>query len=147
MIGCVVLAGAYGSISASMLTGEHPEALLLGLLALGGAALGTSFSSILVHLTASATPRYAADISGVFSTSAQIAGAIGVAAFGTLYLSQTTRPGAVAASHGFDVLTAAFALVALIAGATAYRATHQPPQPPTAGRIRPVTSPMPIRVP
>jgi hypothetical protein len=61
--------------------------------------------SILVHLTASATPRYAADISGVFSTSA------------------------------------------LIAGATVYLATHQPPQPPTAGRMRPVTSPKPIRVP
>jgi predicted MFS family arabinose efflux permease len=147
VIGCAVLAAAYGSISASMLTGEHPEALLLGLLALGGVGLGTNFSSILVHLTASATPRYAADISGVFSTSLQIAGAIGVAAFGTLYLSQTTHPGSVAASHGFGVVTAAFAFVALIAGATAYRATHQPPQPPMAGRIRPVTSPKPIQVP
>jgi len=45
------------------------------------------------------------------------------------------------------VVTAAFAFVALIAGATAYRATRPPPQPPTAGRIRPVTSPKPIRVP
>jgi uncharacterized membrane protein len=58
-------------------------------------------------------------------------------------------PTAVVGEHGGSpgVLTAAFALVALIAGATAYRATHQPPQPPTAGRIRPVTSPKPIRVP
>ena len=62
-------------------------------------------------------------------------------------MSQTTHPGSVAASHGFGVVTAAFAFVALIAGATAYRATRPPPQPPTAGRIRPVTSPKPIRVP
>jgi predicted MFS family arabinose efflux permease len=144
VIGCVILAVAYGSISASMLTGIHPEALLLGLLALGGLGLGTTFSSILVHLTASATPRYAADISGVFSTSLQIAGAIGVAAFGTLYLSQAAHPGPVAASHAFGVVTAVFAFVTLIAGATAYRATHHRV---AAGRIRPVTSPKPIRVP
>jgi len=144
MIGCVILAAAYASISASMLTGVRPEALLLGLLALGGFGIGTSFSSILVHLTAAATPRYAADISGVFSTSVQIAGAVGVAAFGTLYLSQTGHPGPVAASHAFGVVTAVFAFVALIAGGAGYRATRQPP---AAGRIRPVTSPKPIRVP
>jgi hypothetical protein len=32
-IGCLVLAGAYASISASMLAGSHPETLLLVLLA------------------------------------------------------------------------------------------------------------------
>jgi hypothetical protein len=50
----------------------------------------------------------------------------------------------VAASHAFGIVTAAFAFVALIAGGAGYRATHQPPE---AGRIRPVTSPKPIRVP
>ena len=79
-----------------------------------------------MHLTTAATPRYAADISGVFTTVLQIAGAIGVATFGTLYLSQITEPGALTATHAFGVVTAAFALVALIAGASAYRATHAP---------------------
>jgi MFS family permease len=144
MTGCAILAVAYASISVSMLSGMRPDALLLGLLALGGFGLGMNFSGILVHLTVSATPRYAADISGAFSTSLQIAGAIGVAAFGTLYLSQAAHPGPVAASHAFGVVTAAFAFVALIAGTAAYRATHHPP---AAGRIRPVTSPKPIRVP
>jgi MFS family permease len=126
LIGCVILAVAFGSISAGTLAGNRSEVMLLVLLALGGLGLGTNFSSILVHLTAAATPRYAADISGVFTTCLQIAGAIGVSAFGTLYLSRATHPGAVPASHAFGVVTAAFALVALIAGAIGYRATRYP---------------------
>ena len=126
-VGCVILAAAYAGISASMLAGQRSETVLLGLLALGGLGLGTNFSAILVHLTSSATPRYAADISGVFTTVVQIAGAIGVAAFGTLYMSQMSQitvPTADTAVHAFGVVTAAFALVALVAAATAYRATH-----------------------
>lgn len=126
LTGCVILAVAFASISVSMLAGHRSEVLLLGLLALGGLGLGTNFSSILAHLTEVATPRYAADISGVFTTSLQIAGAIGVAAFGTLYLSRAAHPGALAATHAFGVVTAASALVALVAGATGYRATHYP---------------------
>lgn len=88
--------------------------------------LGPPFSSMLVHLTAAATPRYAADISGVFTTVMQIAGAISVAALGTLYMSQLTDSTAATASDAVGVVTAAFAVVAVIAGATAYRATHTP---------------------
>jgi hypothetical protein len=122
----VILAVACASVSASMLTGGTPRTLLLALLALGGLGLGTIFSTILVHLTTAATPHHAADISGVFTTCLQIAGAIGVAAFGTLYLSRISHPGPLPATHAFGVVTAAFALVALAAGATAHRATHHP---------------------
>ena len=48
------------------------------MLALGGFGLGTAFNSILAHLTTAATPRYAADLSGVFTTCTQIAGSIGL---------------------------------------------------------------------
>src|SRR5205823_3060550 len=123
-LGCLILAGSYVSIAASMLSGSHSEALLLALLAVGGLGLGTIFSSILVHLTTAATPRYAADISGVFTTTLQIAGAVGVAGFGTLYLSQVTGSGTLAAAHALGLVTTAFALTALVAGVTAYRATH-----------------------
>lgn len=84
---------------------------------------------MLVHLTTAATPRYAADISGVFTTVLQIAGAIGVAAFGTIYLSQISHPGTADAIHAFGIVTAAFAVVTLIAAATGYRATHLPARP------------------
>lgn len=134
--GCLVLALAYSAISATMFTGQHPEALLLVLLAVGGFGLGTVFSSILAHLTTAATPRYAPDISGVFTTSLQVAGAIGTAAFGALYLSQVTHPDPIQATHALAITTAAFALVVVIAAATAYKATHPSttqaqPEPPT----------------
>jgi hypothetical protein len=58
----------------------------------------------------------------VLTTSLQIAGAIGVAAFGTLYLSRITGPGAPVATHAFGIVTAAFALAAVLAAAAAYRA-------------------------
>jgi predicted MFS family arabinose efflux permease len=124
LAGCLSLATAYGAIAVSMFTGERPAALLLGLLALGGLGLGTNFSSMLVHVTAAVAPRHAADISGTFTTSVQVAGTLGVAAFGSLYLSLLTHPGAAQASHAFGVVTVVFAFVALTASPMAYRATH-----------------------
>lgn len=58
----------------------------------------------------------------MLTTSLQIAGAIGVAAFGTLDLSRITGPGAPVATHAFGLVTAAFALAAVLAAAAAYRA-------------------------
>ena len=122
--GCIILTAAYVAISASMFAGLRSEALLVVLLGLGGFGLGTAFSSILAHLTTAATTEYASDISGVFTTSLQVAGAICVAVFGTAYLGLRTGAGATAATHAFALVTAALALAALLAAATAYRATH-----------------------
>ena len=124
VLGCLLMATAYAAMSLIMLAGPAPDAALLVPLAIGGLGLGTVFSSILVHLTTAATPRHAADISGVFTTTLQIAGSIGVAAFGALYLSRAGGGGAAAASEAFGVVAAAFALVALLAAATAHRATR-----------------------
>jgi MFS family permease len=121
-IGCVILAAAYVFISISAYAGVRPGIPLLAMLALGGLGLGTAFNSILTHLTTEATPRYAADISGVFTTCMQIAGAIGVVAFGTLYLSHDTGQGAQSASHAFGLVTGAFALISMVAAVAAYRA-------------------------
>jgi MFS family permease len=122
--GCLILAAAYLMVSTSLLSGRHDEALLVGLLGLGGLGLGTAYAAILNHLTAAATPRYAADISGVFTTCLQIAGAIGVATFGTAYLGLADGHGAAAATDAFALVTAAFAATALLALVMAYRATH-----------------------
>jgi MFS family permease len=123
-LGCLLMAVAYTALSLILIAGRPPEAALLVPLAIGGLGLGTVFSSLLVHVTAAATPRYAADISGVFTTTMQIAGAIGLAGFGALYLSQAPSGGADGAGDAFALVTAAFALVALVAGAAAHRATR-----------------------
>src|SRR5260370_22548680 len=125
--GCLILAAAYAGLSVGMLTGERPAALLLALLAVGGLGLGTAFRSIPLRLTTAATPRYAADISGVFTTSLQIAGSIGVAAFGSLYLAQATSPGPAAATRAFGIVTPTFPLVPPIPPAAPPRAPPPPP--------------------
>lgn len=121
--GGVLLTVAYLGIAASLLAGWHPELLLAALLGLGGFGLGTKFSAIVEHLTAAATPRHAADISGVFTTSLQVAGTVGIAGFGTAYLGLL---GSTSVSHAFGLIVLAYALATLGAAAAAYRATRPP---------------------
>ena len=109
------------------------------LLGAGGLGLGIQFSALIRHLTTAVPAEYAADISGVSTTALQIGAATGVAAFGTLYLSLTSRGGAEPATHAFAFTTAAFAVVALLATATAALATRQAPHqrnPVTGSRRR-----------
>jgi MFS family permease len=128
--GCLLLAAAYSAISVMLFSGHHVQALLIVLLGVGGLGLGIQFSALIRHLTTAVPPVYAADISGVSTTALQIGAAIGVAAFGTLYLSLTAQQGARPATHAFAITTAAFAVVALLATATAALTTRQarPPE-------------------
>jgi predicted MFS family arabinose efflux permease len=121
--GCLLLATAYAAISLTLFSGSRGETPLLVLLGAGGLGLGTQFSSMIAHLTNAVPTGYAADISGVSTTTIQIGGALGVAAFGTLYMSLTHTSGA-QVGHAFAVVTAGFAAVALLAAAAAHRATH-----------------------
>jgi EmrB/QacA subfamily drug resistance transporter len=121
--GCLLLAIAYAAISLTLFSGNRGEAPLLVLMGAGGLGLGIQFSSIIAHLTNAVPSGYAADISGVSTTSIQIGGALGVAAFGTLYMG-LTHAGSVQVSRAFAIVTAGFAAVALLAAATAHRATH-----------------------
>lgn len=130
--GCLLLAAAYSAISIMLFTGHHAQALLVVLLGAGGLGLGIQFSALIRHLTTAVPAEFAADISGVSTTALQIGAAIGVAAFGTLYLSLTSRGGADPATHAFAITTAAFAVVALLATATAALTTR--PAPPAKSR-------------
>ena len=120
--GCLVLALAYLTVSVALFSGQHGEALLVVLLGFGGLGLGIQFSALIVHLTTVVPADYASDISGVSTTTMQIGGAIGVAAFGTLYLS-LDAPVATGHTYAFAVTTAALAAVALLAAAAARQAT------------------------
>jgi MFS family permease len=122
-LGCVILAAAYAAISLVLFAGHHDEALLIPLLAFGGFGLGIQFSGLIAHATASVPSDYAPDISGVTTTTTQIGAAVGVAAFGTLFLS-LSHTGAHHATHAFAVVSAGLAAIAAIATATAWRATH-----------------------
>jgi hypothetical protein len=118
--GCLLLAGAYVALSASLFAGRHAEALLVLVLAAGGLGLGTQFSALIVHLTNAVSEGYAHDISGVTTTTTTIAGAIAIAAFGTAYLSLAS---AGSATHAFAIVTAGFAAIAALAALLAHGAT------------------------
>jgi MFS family permease len=118
--GCLLLAGAYVALSASLFADRHPEALLVVLLGAGGLGLGTQYIALIAHLTSAVAARYAPDISGVTTTTTQIAGAVGIAAFGTVYLSLAADG---TATHAFAVVTAAFAAIAVLAALLAHGAT------------------------
>jgi MFS family permease len=120
-IGCLVMTIAYLAISALLLASPRAEAPLVVALGAGGLGLGIQFSAMLAHLTSSVTPRHAPDISGVFTTVMQVAGALGVAAFGSVYLSMAGNGGA---PHAFAVVTAGLAGIALLAAAMAHRAVR-----------------------
>lgn len=123
--GDLILAAAYLGLSASLVTGHPAGALLIVLLGLGGFGLGAGFSGLIAHLAAAAPPRYAPDLSGLITTISQLAAVVGVAAVGTIYLSLAPYPGPHPAMHAFTIVTAIFALTALLAAAAAYRATHR----------------------
>ena len=122
--GCLLLAAAYLAISATLLTGHRSDLLLVILLAAGGLGLGTQFTTLIAHLTTAVPVRYAPDISGASTTTLQIGGALGVAGFGSLYLTLATRPGNADASQAFALTALALGGVALLAAFTAYLATH-----------------------
>ena len=109
------------ALSASLFAGRDPEALLVVLLGAGGLGLGMQFSALIVHLTNAVSERHAPDISGVTTTTTTIAGAVGVAASGTAYLSLASDG---AATHAFAVVTAAFAAIAVLAALLAHGATR-----------------------
>lgn len=121
--GCLLLAGAYMALSASLFAGRHAEALLVVLLAAGGLGLGTQFSALIAHLTNAVSEGYAHDISGVTTTTMTIAGAVAIAGFGTAYLSLASGG---SATHAFAVVTAGFAAIAGLAALLAHGATRRP---------------------
>ena len=123
--GCLLLSAAYAAIAAALFTGHHGEPLLAMLLGAGGLGLGIQFNALIAHLTTIVPANYAPDVSGVTTTTLQIGGAVGVAAFGTLYLSMSSQGGGGHATHAFAVTSAAFTAIGLLASAAAHRATRR----------------------
>jgi MFS family permease len=124
--GYLILVASYLALSVSLFTNHSGGALLFGLLGFGGLGLGIGFTANIRRLTAAASERSAADISGLITTVSQIAGVTGIATFGSAYFSLVQRPGPPTAMHAFAVVTGAFAVVALLATIAVYRSSNAP---------------------
>ncbi|WP_213955836.1 MFS transporter [Variovorax sp. dw_954] len=121
--GFVILAAAYGAVSVSMFSAQSSAALLFVTLGFGGFGTGVGLTAIIRAVTAAVPPRHASDMSGLISMTAQIAGVVGVAFFGTVYFSGAEaagRAGATGAMHAFGIVATFFALTALMAAAAAW---------------------------
>jgi MFS family permease len=121
--GCALLTIAFAGISAGLFGGLFTApGLLAPVLGLGGLGLGIEFAAMASLITAAIEPRLAPDFSGASSTLTQLGGAIGVAAFGAIYLAGigAGAPHATAAAHSFAVTAAVLAGVALLATASAW---------------------------
>jgi hypothetical protein len=116
VIGCLVLAVGYVSVLAYLLLGGYTGPLLFALLGIGGLGLGISANTLIGAVTSRLSSEYAADLSGVVATNAQLSGALGVALAGSTYAALAADP-----SKALEVVVAGFVVLTLIGAGAAHR--------------------------
>jgi MFS family permease len=138
-VGCLVAVGGYLAIAAVMRSGGSGGLLLqLGLI-VTCAALAFGFSPLVTHALVRVPLQHAADASGLITTTIQLGQAIGVATFGSLFLTLNTDRGATAAvsGHALAVTVSWLAAVMLLGAVAAWRvgsASARYPDPVRSGR-------------
>ncbi|MEU8890413.1 MFS transporter [Streptomyces sp. NPDC048442] len=110
-VGGLLMAICFAAVAA----GAQSTAWLILLLGIGGVGYGAAFSGSLARLTDSVEAEYAPDVSGLFNTTLQVGGTLGVAVFGTVYLDLVTRSGAPKAA--FTTTNTILAAVSIAASA------------------------------
>jgi hypothetical protein len=118
--GFALLGSAFLGIALEALADAPQGPALAPLLGLGGLGMGAGFSSLIAQLTAAVKAELASDLSGIVSTNSEVAAALGVAIFGTLYLALAHTGDAV---HALTWAAASLGASALLAAAAAHRAT------------------------
>jgi hypothetical protein len=116
VVGCLVLAVGYVSVLAYLVLGGTTGPLLFALLGVGGLGLGISANTLIGAVTSSMSAEYAADLSGVVATNAQLSGALGVALAGSTYAALAADPG-----RALSVVLAGFVVLTLIGARAAQR--------------------------
>jgi hypothetical protein len=115
---------AYLAMVVCLVIGQADNtALLFGLLGVGGLGFGLGRNASIAQITNRADNAYAADLSGIINTASQVAGAAGVAIFGTLYLALAPTGRPATAVPAFAITCSLFALVVFGAAVAAARAS------------------------
>jgi EmrB/QacA subfamily drug resistance transporter len=95
-LGCLVAAGGYACVGLVLDSGDRGGWLLQVTLIVTGASLALGFSPLVTHALVRVPLRQAADASGLLTTTIQLGQAVGVATFGSLFLTlDSGRAGAV----------------------------------------------------
>jgi MFS family permease len=137
--GCLVAVGGYLAVAAVLRSGGSGGLLLQSGLIVTCAALAFGFSPLVTHALVRVPLRHAADASGLVTTTIQLGQAIGVATFGSLFLTLDTDRGATAAvsGHAVAVTMSWLAAVMLLGVVAAWRvgtASARSPDPVRSGR-------------
>jgi hypothetical protein len=110
--------GGYLAVAAVVNSGG-PGGLLLQLaLVVTGGALAFGFSPLVTHSLVRVPLHQAADASGLLTTTIQLGQAVGVATFGSLFLTLDSRPAPAVSGHALAV-TMAWLAVAMVFGVVA----------------------------
>jgi MFS family permease len=123
VIGSLLMAAAYTGIALGVGSGHATGAWLTTLLGVGGFGFGLATTALLAHLTAAVPGGAAADISGLYNTSSQLAAVAGIACFGSVYLVVGDQGGRLNAMTGFASVSMVFAVTALVAAVSAHQAS------------------------
>ena len=97
--GCLVAVAFYAALGLDLASGTRGGPLLQVILVVLGASLALGFSPLVTHALLHVPVREAADASGLFTTTLQLGQAVGVATFGSVFLSLAARPGPHASAH------------------------------------------------
>ena len=116
LVGCLVLAVGYMAVLAYLLLDGTAGPLLFALLGIGGLGLGITSNTLISAVTSSMSSQYAADLSGVVATNAQLSGALGVAIAGSTYAALAVDP-----TRALEVVLAGFIVLTLIGAHAAHR--------------------------
>lgn len=122
--GYLLLAGGYAGIALAVSAGLSGSVVLAVLLGVGGFGLGLGYLPLVASFTDSVAHHQVADISGSITTVLQLAGVVGVAAYGSLYFGLADAPGPRASTHAYVVVVLAFAATAVLATCAARLATR-----------------------
>ena len=97
-LGCLVAVGGYLAVASVLRSGGPGGFSLQAGLIVTGAALALGFSPLVTYALVGVPLRHAADASGVLTTTIQLGQAVGVATFGSLFLTLDAGRGATASA-------------------------------------------------
>jgi MFS family permease len=113
-VGLAVGALAYVGLAANLHAGTRGGPWLFVLLVAYGAAFGAAFSPLITQALVHVPRSQAADASGLVTTTIQLSQVVGVAVFGSLFLSLATHPGAHASAAAFSTVELWLAALTLV---------------------------------
>jgi MFS family permease len=120
-LGCLVAVGGYAAVALVLRSGGQGGPELQAALIVIGAALALGFSPLVTYSLVRVPLHHAADASGLLTTTIQLGQAVGVATFGSLFLTLDAERGATvpAASGHALAITLGWLAAAMVFGVAA----------------------------